>query len=126
MTPTEPPAFTEIVAELERVRGRPLCGRGRTRCLEAFMENERGFRVIARDAQDRARANALGLLCVMVDDGDHRLADVRQLEGAEQAPISVARGVRRRGRCVVCDQETEDALVWGAQFWCHEHEGLTG
>jgi len=63
-------SFDETVARLENVVGRRLNGSGRALCLEAFNENERGFRACVDEALRRGQTNPLGLLMRMVRDGD--------------------------------------------------------
>jgi hypothetical protein len=102
----EPPAFASIVAELEEKAGRRLRGDGRSRCLRAFEESADGFHRVALSAGRRARTNPLGLLCAMVDDGEHTL-------GAT---------MRAPGNCFVCGTYAPDALRRRGQYWCADHE----
>jgi hypothetical protein len=66
----EPAAFAETVAKLEYGAGRRLSGPYRAVCLQAFEQNERGFRACVEAALQRAKQNPVGLLVKMVRDGD--------------------------------------------------------
>ena len=62
--------FDDIVAKLEYGAGRKLSGPYREACLQAFQENERGFRACVDEALRRAKQNPVGLLVKMVQDRD--------------------------------------------------------
>ena len=102
----EPPEFVALVGELEAAAGKRLRNPGRERCLRAFGESPDGFARTALSAKRRARTSPLGLLCKMVEDGEHVLPGT----------------MRGAGACFVCNRHSRDALRRGGQWWCSEHE----
>jgi hypothetical protein len=105
--------FRAIIEPLEEVQGHHLNGWGREQCEHAFQASPEGFERIARAALERAATSPLGLLCRMVEKGDHLLDLSAREKQKKRTGWRFVRGDGGQSGTYVADPEGVDRLPPG-------------
>jgi len=106
-------AFRAIIEPLEEAQGHHLNGWGRKQCERAFEASPAGFDRIALAALERATTSPLGLLCRMVEKGDHLLDPSAREKPKKRTGWRFVRGEGGQAGTYVVDPEGVDPLPAG-------------